>query len=66
MRPIIERYLKFLASGLSSGRVSGTVDNVNYENVDFGSLENSILEATKIGCKAKSTIQLLENCEMIL
>ena len=31
---------------------SGTVDNANYENVDFMSLENSILEATKVGCKA--------------
>ena len=50
------KILKILGSGLSSGRVSGTVDNVNYENVDFMSLENSILEATKVKSQVNNSV----------
>jgi myosin heavy subunit len=56
---------KILKRGLSTGKISGTVGNVKYEEIDDRTLKSAITSALDLGCKSKGSLHLLSNCQKI-
>jgi hypothetical protein len=59
------KILDALHEGILVGKITGSVDNINYDKISFDVLNDNIIMASKIGCKAQPTIQLLESCEVL-